>query len=102
MMSLFLPCMFCPLWLVKNGHQPGEVGREEDFQSWSMGWQQQENLGSCLGGELGGLVRRAAERAGVLARPLLSVCAPRSVGLVEWTRCTDPSEMWKWLEALNA
>ena len=94
--------MFCPLWLVKNGHQPGEVGREEDFQSWSMGWQQQENLGSCLGGELGGLVRRAAERAGVLARPLLSVCAPRSIGLVEWTRCIDPSEMWKWLEALNA
>lgn len=25
MMSLFLPCTSCPLWFVKNGHQPGEV-----------------------------------------------------------------------------
>lgn len=51
-------------WLVDNGHQPGEVGREEDFQTWSMRWLQQENLGSCLdrGRGLAGLVRRAAER----------------------------------------
>ena len=32
----------------------------------------------------------------------LSICAPRSLGFMEWTRCIDPSEMWKWLEALNA
>ena len=64
MMSLFLPCMSCPLWLVNNGHQPGVVGREQDFQTWSMGWLQQENLGSYLdrGRGLAGLVRRAAER----------------------------------------
>lgn len=62
MMFLFLPCMSCPIWLVKNGHQPGEVGREEDFQTRSMVWLQQENLGSFLGGGLAGLVRRAAER----------------------------------------